>query len=457
MKRFFFWKRPPEGGPDDPGRSPEGARGGAADNSSLLTGDPAEDTRSIEILLDTIAAVTSNIDLDTVLHDIVDRSLQVTRAERAILFLGDSADALAIRVAQDRDGNSLTEGEGAEADLAFSRSVVRRSLEEQQPVRSVVQSDREALELGQSVYDLKLRAVMCAPLVAGDRTIGVIYVDSRAMRREFSARDLALFGAISAQLAISLENARLHADSLEKARLQKDVEIARRIQQHLLPTIPEGIEGLELALRYVAAEQASGDTYDVLALRDGRLAVMIGDVTGHGIGAALLTHAAQAALRSYLELLDDLSEVVTRLNQRLVAAVETGNFMSLLLCVFDPAARTLQYVNAGHPCLLHCTAEGVRALDKTGMVLGVVGGQQYDVSPVVQLSAGDLLLLHTDGVDEAMSPDRATFGEERLRAMVGGLRDGSAEQVLATIEQTVREHARGGFGDDFTMIAVKVR
>ena len=420
------------------------------DNSGLLTGDQGEDSRSIEILLDTIAAVTSNIDLDTVLHDIVDRSLQVTQAERAILFLGDSPEKLVVRMAQDREGGALS------GDLQFSRTLVGRTLEDQLPVRSVVQSDQEALELGQSVYDLKLRAVMCAPLTTSDRTVGVIYVDSRARRREFSDRDLALFGAISAQLAISLENARLHQDSLDKVRLEKDVEIARRIQEHLLPAIPKGLDLLDLSVRYMAAEHASGDTYDFVELRDGRVAIMIGDVTGHGVGAALLTHAAQAALRSYLELLDDLSEVVTRLNQRLVEAVETGNFMSLMLCVFDPKNRTVQYVNAGHPGLIHCRADGMKILEKTGMVLGVVEDQEYEVSPVISIEDGDLLFLYTDGVDEAMSPERETFGEERLYRMLEQNRDESAEQVLANLDQALRDHATGGFEDDITMIAVKV-
>src|SRR5712671_68478 len=129
MKRFFFWKREPE----TPARRPAGgapvAEGGgsnAADSSGLLTGDAREDLRSLEILLDTIAAVTANIDLDVVLNDIVDRSLLVTRAERAILLLGDVADALQVRVARDKDGNVL------QGDLQYSRSLVRRCLEEDQ-------------------------------------------------------------------------------------------------------------------------------------------------------------------------------------------------------------------------------------------------------------------------------------------------------------------------------------
>jgi sigma-B regulation protein RsbU (phosphoserine phosphatase) len=447
MKWTWPWKR------DERVRAPVSRPSPAADpreQSTILTGDPEEDSRSLQILLDTIAAVTANIDLDTVLRDIVDRSLQVTRAERAILLLGDQPGQLTVRVAQDREGRSLS------GDLQWSKSLVRRCLEEGVAVRSVVQSDQEALELGRSVYDLKLRAVMCAPLRARNSTVGVIYVDSRAMRREFSGRDLALFGAISAQLAIAVENARLHADSLDKVRLQKDVEIARRIQQHLLPPVPKELRGVQLALRYVAAEQASGDTYDFVPLRDGRFAVMIGDVTGHGVGAALLTHAVQAALRSYLELIDDLATIVTRINQRLVAGVETGNFMSLLLAVVDPRSRSLQYVNAGHPGLVHCSANGVTVLEKTGMVLGVVGDQVYRESPPIALSDGDLLFFHTDGVDEAMSRERVVFGD-RLHDVLADARTRTAEAVVERVVDAVRAHAGGtALADDYTMIAVKL-
>jgi serine phosphatase RsbU (regulator of sigma subunit) len=443
MKKLWFWRR------DEVPRQ-QAASGRRADESGLWTGDAVEDARSLEILLDTIAAVTARIDLDEVLRDIVARALLVTDAERAILLLGAAPDTLAVRVAQDREGSALP------GDLQWSSSLVRRCLEQRTAVRSVVQSDQEALELGQSVFDLKLRAVMCAPLIAREHVVGVIYVDSRAVRREFSDRDLGLFGAISAQLAIALENARLHADSLEKVRLQKDIEIARRIQQHLLPTVPHG-EGLDFALRYVAAEQASGDTYDFVAMPGGRYAVMLGDVTGHGVGAALLTHAVQAALRSYLELLDDAGAIVTRLNRRLVKSVETGNFLSLLLAVVDPAARTLRYVNAGHPGLLHCSAAGVRELPRTGMVLGVVDDQDYQLSPALALAPGDLLFLHTDGIDEAMSPAREPFGSERLHAVLERLCEQPAEQVLAGVEAAVHEFTGGAAAaDDSTMIAVKL-
>ncbi len=445
MKRFLpFWRRVPAeaGGADSAREQPRG----------LLTGDSGQDAQSLEVLLQSIAEVNSSIDLDSVLENIVDQSLEVTDAERAILFLGSDAAELAIRIARSRNGADLGR------ELAYSTSLVRRCLDEGHIARSVIDSDREALELGQSVYNLKLRAVMSAPLVVRERTVGVIYVDSRAQRREFSSRDEALFGALSAQLAIALENARLYADSLRKVRLEKDVEIAQRIQQHLLPAVPRDHPVLDIALRFEAADEASGDSYDFIQLADGRLVAFIGDVTGHGVGAALLTHAAQAALRSYFELVEDLSEVARRLNNRMVEGVETGNFLSLLLVCVDPAARTVHYVNCGHPSLLIVRAGGVvEEWEKTGMVLGVVSDQDFPSRGPIELCGGDLLLMHTDGVDETMNAEREVFGSERLRATLSDHHGQSADAVLLAVDDALAAYAGGVHNDDdLTMVAIRV-
>ncbi len=148
---------------------------------------------------------------------------------------------------------------------------------------------------------------------------------------------------------------------------------------------------------------------------------------------------------------------MTRINQRLVAGVETGNFMSLLLAIVDPRKKTLQYVNAGHPGLVHCRADGLTVLEKTGMVLGVVGEQVYHESPTIPLASGDLLFLYTDGVDEAKAKDRSVFGSSRLESVLARARSSSAEDVLIAMGQALQEHVGdGAIDDDYTMIAVKV-
>ncbi len=443
MKRLFFWKRDDEDRADAPNEE--------APSGGLLTGDPVQDSESIEILLQSIAEVNESIDLDDVLHDIVDKSISVTDAERGILLLGDEADGMTVRLARSRAGENLP------TDVTYSRTLVRKSIDGKHAVRSVVQSDREALELGQSVFNLKLRAVMCVPLLARGRMIGVIYVDSKAVRREFSSRDEALFGAMSAQLAIALENARLYADSLEKVRLEKDFEIAKRIQQHLLSPVPKDLPGIDLAVRFYARDEASGDSYDMIPLSEGRLVLMIGDVTGHGVGAALLTHAAQAALRSYIELVDDLSEVATRLNNRLVASVETGNFMSLLIVLVDPYRMEMSYVNCGHPSLVLVRDGKVAEFEKSGMVLGVVGDQVYPARGPIPIQAGDMLYLHTDGVDETMNNEREMFGIKRIHEHLESSSCSSSEDLLTEIERATLDFAGGvKQDDDLTMMALKV-
>ncbi|MGE0143254.1 MAG: PP2C family protein-serine/threonine phosphatase [Planctomycetota bacterium] len=444
MSRFRFWRKSSDPAPvPTPSAQPE--------SPGLLTGDPAQDAQSLEILLDSIAEVNSNIDLDSVLTDIVDRSLEVTRAERGILLLGKPGATLEIRVARDKEGNDLG------TSIRYSKTLVQRCVETGHAERSVVQSDQEALELGQSVFNLKLRAVMCAPLRARDKQVGVIYVDSTAVRREFSARDLALFEALSVQLASAIENARLHADSLERARLAKDAEIAKRIQSHLMAPLPRNLAGIDVAARFLPRDSASGDTYDFIALPDGRLVALIGDVTGHGVGAALITHAAQAAVRTYFELIDDLSEIATRLNDQLARSVETGLFMSLLLTLIDPARGQVHFVNAGHSGLVLVRGEEVVELERTGMVMGVVEKQRYTAAGPIELRPGDLLFLRTDGVDEMRAPDGEVFGTERIFATLRKHRNGSCEAVLAGMDAALREFSHGEEpDDDLTMVALRL-
>ena len=195
-----------------------------------------------------------------------------------------------------------------------------------------------------------------------------------------------------------------------------------------------------------------------MPLPDGRLVALVGDVTGHGVGAALLTHAAQAAVRSYFELLDDLSDVASRLNNRLVASVETGNFMSMIMLLIDPNKRELHYVNGGHPSLLIVRDGDVMQYEKTSMVFGVVGDQRYESAGPIELQSGDLIFLRTDGVDETMNPARELYGTDRLKSTLAAAHGCSADELLTRVEQDVLEFAAGAEqDDDLTMLAIRIR
>ena len=149
---------------------------------------------------------------------------------------------------------------------------------------------------------------------------------------------------------------------------------------------------------------------------------------------------------------------MTRLNNRLVAGVETGNFMSLLVALVDVKERTLHMVNAGHAELLVVREDGVEEYGKTGMVLGVVGDSEYSVTGPVSLRPGDLIFVRTDGVDETRNPALEVFGEQRLKDVLVGARDGTAEEAMVVMDQALDEYADGHpQEDDVTMVLIKVQ
>jgi sigma-B regulation protein RsbU (phosphoserine phosphatase) len=192
-------------------------------------------------------------------------------------------------------------------------------------------------------------------------------------------------------------------------------------------------------------------------MEGGRLAIMMGDVTGHGVGAALITHTAQASLRSYLELLSDPAEVVRRLNNRLVASIETGTFMSLFLGILDVRRQTLTWVNAGHPGAWIVREDRATELEKTAMALGILDGQDFTAAGPIELSEGDLLFLCTDGMLETRNSAGGFYGSERLAEKLVACRGCTAHEVLETVLQDGNEFRAGHeVEDDWTMLAVKV-
>lgn len=455
-------KEPPKAPPPDPTpASGPGASGGGTSGHStaFLTGNDGLDRRTIEILLRGIAQVSESRDLEPLLIDIVDTSIEVTGAERGLLILHDDARGLSVRVARAR-GKKAVDGQ-----VKFSTSIVRRVLADLEPVRAQVSSDSEALELGTSVYDLKLRAVMCVPLVAsedpqGQAERGVLYVDSKAATREYSQKDLSLFAALSQYIRIALQNARLHIDSVEKARLQHSIEIAGQIQRDLMAEQPRDVPGYDIHGWYRPAEGTTGDFYDFVKMRGGRHGVFVGDVSGHGIGPALIMAEAKSALRQGLKLLDDPAAIVRSVCEDLGPRMEDNLFLTLFVGVLAPdgAVKTL---NAGHtpPLIWRAATKTVESIPGHAPALGFVDDFPYEDGPVHKLEPGDLLVMLTDGLVEARSIELADqlFGEERMKECVArhaqpGL---DARTIVELVIADVLQFAGGKREDDMTLLVVR--
>jgi len=453
-------ERPSGGASDGPAAAEPAA---SATTTQFLTGEAGKDRRNVQVLLEAIARVSEARDLESLLVDIVDRSIEITGAERGLLLLRDEpgGDGLVVRVARLRGGKGLA------GDVRFSTSIASKVLKEVQAVRATVHSESEALELGRSVYDLKLRAVMCVPLAASESDepgakppAGVLYVDSRAATRQFTQGDLALFAALAQHIFIAMENARLHIDSLEKVRLEQSLELASAIQRDLMPQIPKDLAGWEVHGWYGPAEETAGDFYDFVKVRGGKLAIAVGDVTGHGIGPALITAAAQASMRSYLRMVSDPGQVVTLLNQDLCERIEDGRFLTLFLALLS-GDGSVAALNAGHapPLVWRKETGEVETLGRDGPALGMIADEEYRANEGLRLEPGDALLVFTDGLSEARDPadhDRM-LGDDGVRtALAAKAAEGAdAHAICLHLVETAMALSGGLREDDLTVVVAR--
>lgn len=446
MKKLFFSGK--KGDDSDDKKRPAYT----ADSTVYLTGDERVDTAKIKILLDTMAELISSMDPDTLLQSIVDRSIRLVGAERGILFLKEADGSMGIRMARDAMGNEL------EGQIQYTTDAVNKVMSTGKPVFLKVGASDQVTDLSQSVVDLKLRAVMCVTLSVKNRNLGVIYVDSRATSRAFRPSDLKFFDALANAMAITLENARLVAEYVEAERLKESLEIARSIQQALLPSNPEGLEGFDIAGGLIPVEVTAGDYYDFIAIPNDRMGLVVGDVTGHGVGPAILMSSVRSMLRGLTSGEYELDSILSYLNQQLSRDTEADIFMSLFLGSLDLKARTLTYGSAGHvPQLFFRAKEGdFVEFKRTGMALGIEESLGYMASEEIQLESGDFLALFTDGITETRSDD-GLFGTERLKELLFASRELPAAEILSTAFERVKEFGmKPSAEDDLTLVVVKV-
>jgi len=292
------------------------------------------------------------------------------------------------------------------------------------------------------------------------KPVGVLYVDSRAATRQFNRADLSLFAALAQHISIAMENARLHFDSIEKLRLEQSLELASVIQRDLMPRVPDDVAGWEVHGWYGPADQTAGDFYDFVRAKDGRLAIVVGDVTGHGIGPALITATAQASLRSYLRLISDPGEVVTLLNQDLCERVEDGRFLTLFMAMLSEDGR-VDALNGGHalPLLWRQSSGEIETIGKGGPALGMIADERYVGDDPLQLESGDVLFVYTDGLTEARDPDDHDdmLGEEGVKEVLAAsiARGESAKGIALALVEAAMTKSKGLREDDLTVVVAR--
>jgi sigma-B regulation protein RsbU (phosphoserine phosphatase) len=298
--------------------------------------------------------------------------------------------------------------------------------------------------------------MIAVPLNTNDRVIGLIYVDSPHQIREFTREDLNLLTVMANVAAIRIEHARLNEIEATERAMAKEMQQAALIQQRLLPAVAPAVDGMDIAAKAVAARHVGGDYYDFIRFNDGRVALMVADVAGKGMPAAVLMSGLQARVHVLFEDGDDLADKVGRLNRSTCGNCPDNRFITFFLCVADPTTNKLAYANAGHnPPVVVRKAGGYDLLGGGGVILGIMPKAVYEQAETT-FEPGDILVLFSDGVTEAPDPQDQEFGEERLAELVATLRDRPAREIVEEIHKAVHVFTQGAPpADDITVLVAR--
>jgi serine phosphatase RsbU (regulator of sigma subunit) len=286
--------------------------------------------------------------------------------------------------------------------------------------------------------------------------IGMLQIDTLDQRQRFQDEDLELLVSAAAQASIAIMNARLHEENLDRRTLERDLSLAREVQRAFLPLVRPDVSSYRFYDYYRSANHIGGDYYDYVTLPDGRLAVVVADVVGHGVAAAMLMAKLSAEARFCLAGKHEPAQALTLLNRRM-CDLNLNRFVTCVMAVVDLESHEVTIVNAGHMPPLHRCADGSLAepsRSEAGPPLGVLDQMEYgQVS--VQLQPGESLTMYTDGLHEAMNPDGKCFSMGRLRDLVRSS-EGDPEEIGQTVLDGIRQHmADAPQADDMCLVSLE--
>ncbi len=424
-----------------------------------LSAEILERYEEINLLYDIGQTLGVIFDAHTIYETVLEKMTEVIGAQKAwIMILDKEGESLHLTAAR-----GLPQEEMARAAVRVGEGISGKVAKEEKPllIEEVGQLPVDLLP-GKDLSEIEPFVsfpMICVPLEVKGRALGVINMAGKRSPEKFTAGDLKLLSTIASQAAISIYNTQLVEELKESERVKRDMEIAQRIQMSLLPKRPPRFRGVELAGRCVPARNIGGDYYDFFAISEDVLGIVIADVSGHSIGAALVMAATRSVLRAEVLQNNSPSGVLTRASAAMygdLAAAEL--FITLFYVRYDRKTGKLTYANGGHnlPFTYRAVDGRCTTIDADGMLLGVLDNLHFDQGRT-RLGSGDILVLYTDGVTEAKNDAGEQFGEERLYRLVQQNSDMTAQGLLDEVYRQVYQHVRDAAqGDDFTTVIMKV-
>jgi serine phosphatase RsbU (regulator of sigma subunit) len=388
--------------------------------------------------------------LDETLTQVSALVFESVPADRCLIMLRDAQNReLQVRVAQVRDKRSNI------GEIRVSRSIIEEVVGQG---RSVLTSDaqHDPRFMSSTMTIQGIRSVLAVPLGVGEKIFGLIYADSPLAESRFSQDHLTVLTTLASVAAIRVENARLVEEQLDRERLDRELTLAREIQQRFQPTCPPQVPGFELQGISFPCYEIGGDYYDFIQREDGRLIIALGDVSGKGTSAALLMSSLHAAIHAQIATNQALAEIISAVNRYLANTIPPNRFVTLFCAELDPQTGTLAFINAGHnPPLIAHAAGTMEQLGAGGMPLGIMPSAPYREGRT-QLNPGDALVIYSDGVTETQNAAGEEFGPLRLYDVVARNLEASAAGIRDKIESALTKFAQGTASvDDITLVIVK--
>jgi sigma-B regulation protein RsbU (phosphoserine phosphatase) len=416
----------------------------------------------LKAILEISRNLCSELKIDAVAPRILDSLMELfPQAERLFLILVDPATKRLIRKAfKHRATKKSLFASSVPADevpMSISRSIVNHVLLQKKAVLSQDAGADKNLPTSASIADLKIRSVMCVPLVTPDKeALGIIQLDT-SDRKQFAQEDLDVLAAVAGQAAISIQNAQMHESLLERERLSRDLKLAEQVQKRFLPQSVPVIPGFEFFAHYDPAYEVGGDYYDFVPVPGDKLAIALGDVSGKGVSAALMMAKFSGDTRYCILTENSPSEAANELNSLLFAAGIEEKFITLSLSILDPQRRTLSITSAGHlPVMIRRSNGTVEEIGEeiAGFPLGIVPEGDYRQLEV-KLEPGDVVAVFSDGVTDARNLREEIYESRDKRRLLRKIADtsGSPETIGRAILQDIREFSAGHTQvDDITLI-----
>ncbi|HVW85967.1 MAG TPA: SpoIIE family protein phosphatase [Bryobacteraceae bacterium] len=373
---------------------------------------------------------------------ILDLAIQAVKADRGVLLTLEDGE-LVVRA---------NKGEG----FRISTAVRDRVLNSGASVLVRDTSLDDAFRERRSIVEQNIRTLMAVPLQTREQIIGVIYVDSPSLLREFTKDDLSVLTVMANVAAIRIEQTRFAEIEQARQLLARDLEQAAEIQRRFLPGVAPKVRGLDLGGHNAPCRTVGGDYYDFFPYGESRVAMVLGDVSGKGMPASLLMMGLQARVQVLIEEPKSLAEVMTRLNRITSHNCPSNRFISLFFCILDGDTGELVFCNAGHnPPLIIRKGGAWEQLKGGGPVLGILPSIEYKELRV-RLEEGDALVIYSDGVTEAADPKGEEFEVERLAEVVAKNSDQEAIGIIAEVNKAVADYTAGAAqADDITLIVAR--